>query len=181
MKRNDSRLFADTRSVENIIVRTSWPCVVPKPVRSTTPRQPPSGVLPAYQWQDQPNEVYTYATRRRTPWSSLEYLRAGEEDSIPVLTVHVKLLVPFQQLDRFLEQRCGLAGEHGFIDNARALDEEDIGRDRGFVLLTDCNHDVRRRESRYMIGNVTYRWRQRRREAARRSERRSTAHYADIG
>lgn len=25
MKRNDSKLFADTRSVEKIMVRTSWP------------------------------------------------------------------------------------------------------------------------------------------------------------
>ena len=45
MKRKDSVLFAETRSVEKIIVRTSWPCAVPKPVRTTTPRQPPSGVF----------------------------------------------------------------------------------------------------------------------------------------
>ena len=45
MKRNDSRLFAVTRSVENIIVRTNWPCAVPNPVLMATPRQPPSGVL----------------------------------------------------------------------------------------------------------------------------------------
>jgi hypothetical protein len=45
MNKNDSRLFADTLSVEKIIVRTSCPCAVPNPVRTTTPRQPPSGVL----------------------------------------------------------------------------------------------------------------------------------------
>lgn len=46
MKRNDSKLFADTRSVEKIMVRTSCPWAVPNPVRSTMPRQPPSGVSP---------------------------------------------------------------------------------------------------------------------------------------
>ena len=44
MKRKDSRLLALTRSVLKSIVRTSWPCAVPKPVRRTTARQPPSGV-----------------------------------------------------------------------------------------------------------------------------------------
>ena len=45
MNKNDSRLFAETRSVEKIIVLTSCPCAVPNPVRTMTPRQPPSGVL----------------------------------------------------------------------------------------------------------------------------------------
>ena len=44
MKRKDSKLLAETRSVEKIIVRTSWPWEVPNPVRCTTPRHPPSGV-----------------------------------------------------------------------------------------------------------------------------------------
>ena len=43
IKRNDSKLLALTVSVEKIMVRTSWPWVVPKPVRSTTARQPASG------------------------------------------------------------------------------------------------------------------------------------------
>ena len=46
IKRNDSKLFADTLSVENIIVRTSWPCAVPNPVLNTTAKHPPSGVSP---------------------------------------------------------------------------------------------------------------------------------------
>lgn len=45
MNKNDSTLFAETRSVEKIIVLTSCPCAVPNPVRTMTPRQPPSGVL----------------------------------------------------------------------------------------------------------------------------------------
>jgi hypothetical protein len=45
MKRNDSTLFAEIRSVEKIMVLTSWPWAVPNPVRTTTPRQPLSGVL----------------------------------------------------------------------------------------------------------------------------------------
>ena len=45
MKRNDSTLFAEIRSVEKIMVLTSWPWAVPNPVRMTTPRQPLSGVL----------------------------------------------------------------------------------------------------------------------------------------
>lgn len=45
MKRKDSKLLAVTRSVEKIMVRTSWPWAVPNPVRTTTPRHPPSGVL----------------------------------------------------------------------------------------------------------------------------------------
>ena len=44
MKRKDSRLLALTLSVLKSIVRMSWPCAVPKPVRRTTARQPPSGV-----------------------------------------------------------------------------------------------------------------------------------------
>jgi hypothetical protein len=44
MNKKDSMLFAETRSVEKIIVRTSCPWAVPKPVRSTMPRHPPSGV-----------------------------------------------------------------------------------------------------------------------------------------
>jgi len=43
-KRKDSRLFAETRSVEKIIVLTSCPCAVPKPVRRTIPRHPWLGV-----------------------------------------------------------------------------------------------------------------------------------------
>jgi hypothetical protein len=45
IKRKLSILFVDTLSVLNIMVRTSCPCAVPNPVRSTTPRHPPSGVL----------------------------------------------------------------------------------------------------------------------------------------
>jgi len=44
MNKNASRLFAETRSVEKIMVLTSCPCAVPNPVRRTTPRHPPSGV-----------------------------------------------------------------------------------------------------------------------------------------
>ena len=44
MKRKDSMLLAPTLSVLESIVRTSWPCAVPKPVRRMTARQPPSGV-----------------------------------------------------------------------------------------------------------------------------------------
>jgi hypothetical protein len=43
MKRKLSTLFAVTRSVEKIIVRTSCPWDVPKPVFRTTAKQPPSG------------------------------------------------------------------------------------------------------------------------------------------
>jgi hypothetical protein len=43
INRKLSMLFALTRSVLKIIVRTSWPCAVPNPVRSTTPTHPPSG------------------------------------------------------------------------------------------------------------------------------------------
>ena len=39
MNKNDSRLFADKRSVEKIMVLTSCPCTVPNPVRTMTPRQ----------------------------------------------------------------------------------------------------------------------------------------------
>ena len=44
MKRKDSRLLALTLCVLKSIVQTSWPCAVPKLVRRTTARQPPSGV-----------------------------------------------------------------------------------------------------------------------------------------
>ena len=44
MKRKDSRLLALTLSVLESIVRTSWPCAVPKPVRRMTARRPLSGV-----------------------------------------------------------------------------------------------------------------------------------------
>ena len=44
VKRKDSRLLALTLSVLKSIVRMSWPCAVPKPVRRMTARQPPSGV-----------------------------------------------------------------------------------------------------------------------------------------
>ena len=45
MNKKLSKLLAETRSVEKIIVRTSCPCVVPNPVLRTTARQPPSGVI----------------------------------------------------------------------------------------------------------------------------------------
>lgn len=44
MKRKLSRLFADTRSVEKIIVRTSCPWLVPNDVLITEQRAPPLGV-----------------------------------------------------------------------------------------------------------------------------------------
>lgn len=43
MNRKDSKLFAETRSVLNTIVRTSFPWVVPKPVRMTYAMHPLSG------------------------------------------------------------------------------------------------------------------------------------------
>lgn len=45
MKTPASRLLAVTRSVLKRMVRMSRPCAVSNPVRSTTARQPPSGVL----------------------------------------------------------------------------------------------------------------------------------------
>ena len=101
MKRKDSRLLALTRSVLKSIVRTSWPCAVPKPVRRTTARQPPSGVQAGSPGLDcrtfvPPNStafLCAPSTSRRASayQSSIDSFRSGvvSPESMASLTIHV--------------------------------------------------------------------------------------------
>ena len=57
MNQKDSLLFAVTRSVLEIIVRSSFPCPVANPVRTTTPTQPFCGAKSKY-------TAYVEANRR---------------------------------------------------------------------------------------------------------------------
>lgn len=69
MKRKLSMLLAETVSVEKIMVLMSCPCEVPKPVRRTTARQPPSGAIAVDEDQRMKARRWDRATHQRvSPW-----------------------------------------------------------------------------------------------------------------
>ena len=136
MNKKDSKLFAETRSVEKIMVRTSCPCAVPKPVRNTMPRQPPSGVpAEVCPWPDNNMRI-----RRKSPTevltrgASLQHFRPAKQDLVLVRTIDIDLVRGVQQLDRLLEKWRRFTRQHGFVDDACAMDQEDVSRDDGFGL-----------------------------------------------
>ena len=65
----------------------------------------------------------------------LQNLGAAEEDLILVLAIDVEGLVGLKKLDRLLEERRRLAGEHGLVDNARSADEQNVRRNVRLGLL----------------------------------------------
>jgi hypothetical protein len=101
MNRNDSKLFAETRSVEKIMVRTSCPWAVPNPVRKTTPRQPPSGVLPS---KDGRIRGITPFRDPHTTITPLEEFCTAKQHGISVLTICIELLTGLQEFYRFFQQ-----------------------------------------------------------------------------
>ena len=92
IKRKLSILFADTLSGLNILVRTSCPCAVPNPVRSTTPS--PVGRV------DRGLQPRTGCA----PGASLEDFGAAEEDGTFVLTVDVQVIFALEELDGLFEE-----------------------------------------------------------------------------
>ena len=99
MNKKLSKLLAETRSVEKIIVRTSWPCVVPNPVLRTTARQPPSGVtLEGVTWrtlvpENKAAPLCPPSRSRRSEglFNSMDSLRRGVDspESIASLTMQL--------------------------------------------------------------------------------------------
>ena len=102
MKRKDSKLFAETRSVEKIIVRTSWPCEVPNPVCRMTARHLPSGA-PTRKWQVRQHPKDT--ANRLTSATCLQHLRSAEQDRTIGCAVYVELFIGLPQLNGLLQQR----------------------------------------------------------------------------
>ena len=135
MKRKDSMLFADTRSVENTIVLTNCPCAVPNPVRRTIPRQPPSGVVPGI--ISDHREIGT-RTGKPTSIRGLQKLRAAEQHFILVLAISVQLLYTLKQLDRLFQQRRRFSRQHRFVDNATTVYEKYIRRNIRLCLMSPC-------------------------------------------
>ena len=123
MKRKDSRLLALTLCVLKSIVQTSWPCAVPKLVRRTTARQPPSGVHAGSPGLDCRTLV--------PPNSTAGLCTPSSRDENPPPTAR-----------SILQERRRFTREHGLIDDARATDEQRVGRNGGFRVLThltDCS------------------------------------------
>lgn len=165
MNRNDSKLFAETRSVENIIVRTSWPCAVPNPVRNTTPRHPPSGVSPDETVKAVLRFENAYKGARTT--IGLQELRAAEQDVVLVIAVDVEWFDSLKESDRLLQEGGRLPGEHRLIDDTGPFEQEDVGGDTRLSLLPDYKGASESNGSDR--GGGAHRWTRRRPGEARRS------------
>jgi hypothetical protein len=152
---NDSRLFAETRSVLLITVRTSWPPEVPEAVQRTKPRQPAWSCegrwrcLCSFSLSLSFSFPCSFLWRGRccfcrgvSGWSggrgrgSLQKLRPNEQ-LILELPICIQRVRAAEELDRLCEQRAAgrLAGEHGLVGVTGAANEQDVGWDICFSLL----------------------------------------------
>lgn len=178
MKRKLSRLLALTVSVEKIMVRMSWPWDVPKPVRSTTARQPWSGAAkrgsaPPCSREGQKightgERILDINTGR------LEDLGSTEEDAVAVYAINVEEVLLGAKLDALLEERGRFSGEHGLVDDTRSTKEKEVTGNTRVFLRADW---LERKVSFVLRGGrpaaETNRWRRDLRGGARQSESRS--------